>query len=125
MKKYTSLLFSLILATVLPAMAFAKPQTTDKPPEWSYTATVNLKGEVVPAVAWDIRKLTNVFGSGKSLSLKGFAGVSARSERPTFAGAAVYEYKLSNELKIEVGPGITYSNNRIAGTILLIFGFRP
>lgn len=125
MKKYPFLLFSIILATLAPSMALAKQKSGDKPPELSYTATVNLKGEVTPALAWDIRKLTNVFGSGKSLNLKGFAGVSARSERPTFAGALTYEYKLSNEVKIELGPGITYSNNRIAGTMLIVVGFWP
>lgn len=124
MRKYTFLLFGMILATVLPAMATAKPQTTDKPPEWTYTATINHRGEIVPAVARDVGQLTNVFGSKQNLKIKGYVGVSSRSERPVFSGAVVYQLRISNEVTLDAGPGISLGS-KVTPSIFVGVTFRP
>lgn len=124
MKKNASLLLVSVLFGTLTTPALAKAQTTDKPPEWTYTATINHRGEIVPAVARDVGQLTNVFGSGKNLKIKGYAGVSSRSERPVFSGAVVYQLRISNEVTLDAGPGVSLGT-KFTPSIFVGVTFRP
>lgn len=124
MKKLTSLIFGILLVGIMTTPVLAKAQTTDKPPEWSYTATINHRGEIVPAIARDVGQLTNVFGSKQNLKIKGYVGVSSRSERPVFSGAVVYQLRISNEVTLDAGPGISVGS-KMTPSIFVGVTFRP